>query len=281
MCILSIQSTVAWGHVGNAAAALPLRRLGFEVAEVDTVQFSNHPGHGAWRGRICPAAEIGAIIDGIAARGVFPRCEAVLSGYLGEAATGETVLSAVARVKAANPGAIYCCDPVFGDNGALYTGPDIPAFFRDRAIPHADILIPNLYELETLTGIPVRSLGDAMRGAAAIRTRGPGTVVVTSLRHEGTGTDDVETLAVSAEGAFRVVTPMLPVRTSGAGDAFAALFLGHRLKGADTGEALAAAVSAVFAVIAATRDAGSGELALVAAQDSILNPPRRFRALRL
>lgn len=281
MCILSIQSTVAWGHVGNAAAAFPLRRLGFEVIEVDTVHFSNHPGHGAWRGRICPAAEVAAIIDGLAEHGIFPRCGAVLSGYLGDPATGEAVLSAVARVKAANPRALYCCDPVFGDNGAIYADPAIPAFFRECAIPRADIVIPNLFELETLAGSPLRTLRGALRAAEAIRATGPETVVVTSLRHDGTGSGAIETLAVATDGAFLVATPMLPVRAYGAGDAFAALFLGHRLKGRDTAEALTAATSTLFALIEAGHAAGSDELALVAAQDSILAPARRFTARRL
>jgi len=281
MSILSIQSTVAYGHVGNAAAAFPLQRLGFEVWQVDTVNFSNHPGYGAWRGRISPAAEVRAILTGIAERGVLPRCRAVLSGYLGLAATGEAVLETVAAVKAANPLALYCCDPVFGDNGALYTPPEIPAFFRERAVPSADILIPNQFELEYLTGGKIRSLGDALAAAALLRGLGPGTLVVTSLRHDETRPEEIEILAVSEEGAFLLTTPLLPIAASGAGDAFAALFLGHRLRGAGTAAALAAAGSAIFAVIEASCASGSKELALIAAQDAILAPGIRFEPRRL
>jgi pyridoxine kinase len=134
MAILSIQSAVAYGHVGNAAAVFPLQRLGFEVWAVDTVQFSNHTGYGAWRGRAWDAATIAEVIRGIAELGVLGDCAAVLSGYLGEPALGEAVLDAVGLVKQANPGALYCCDPVIGDDGrGVFVRPGIAEFFRDHA----------------------------------------------------------------------------------------------------------------------------------------------------
>ena len=97
MAILSIQSAVAYGSVGNAAAVFPLQRLGFEVWRVDTVLFSNHTGYHAWRGTVLDPKLVGEILRGIEERGVLPRCEAVLSGYLGEADTADVVLDAVAR----------------------------------------------------------------------------------------------------------------------------------------------------------------------------------------
>ena len=155
MNILSIQSWVAYGHVGNAAAVFPLQRLGAEVWAVNTVQFSNHPGYGAWTGQVFSGAQVAAVIDGIAARGVLARCEAVLSGYLGEAGVGEAVLDAVGRVRAANPAAVYCCDPVIGDDGSgVYVRPGIADFMRERAMPASDLATPNRFELEQLTGQP-------------------------------------------------------------------------------------------------------------------------------
>ena len=139
MNILSIQSWVAYGHVGNASAVFPLQRLGAEVWAIHTVQFSNHTGYGAWRGQVLPATLIGDCVEGIAERGVLPGCDAVLTGYVGDAATGEAILGAVARVKAANPAALWCCDPVIGDVGrGVFVRPGIPEFFRDRALALAD-----------------------------------------------------------------------------------------------------------------------------------------------
>ena len=169
MNILSIQSSVAYGHVGNAAATLPLQRLGHEVWGVHTVQFSNHPGHGGWRGRVFAAAEVAEVLAGIADRGLLVRCDAILSGYLGEAATGDAVLATVAAARRANPSVIYCCDPVMGDDRTgLFVRTGVPAFFMERGVPAADIVTPNRFELEQLIGSPIRTVAEALGGARAL-----------------------------------------------------------------------------------------------------------------
>ena len=154
--ILSIQSAVAYGHVGNSAAVFPLQRLGFEVWPVNTVLFSNHTGYGAWRGRVVALDWVEEIIEGIAERGAIPRTRAVLSGYLGDPSLGEAVLRTVARVRAERPDMLYACDPVMGDEGrGFFVKPGIPEFFRDHAVPAADIVTPNQFELAWLAGRPV------------------------------------------------------------------------------------------------------------------------------
>src|ERR1700742_4512801 len=115
MNLLSIQSHVAYGHVGNSAAVFALQRLGVEVWPIHTVELSNHPGYGDFRGRPADPVAIPDLVAGIAARGALAKCDGVASGYLGTAAIGAEILAAVARVKAANPTARYCCDPVIGD----------------------------------------------------------------------------------------------------------------------------------------------------------------------
>ena len=281
MSILSIQSSVAYGHVGNGAAVFPLRRLGFEVWPVNTVHFSNHPGHGAWRGRTAPPDEVSEIIAGVGERGAFARCRAVLSGYLGAAETGPVVLAAVAAVKAANAQALYCCDPVMGDaEEGLYVAPAVARFFRSQAVPAADIVVPNAFELATLAGRPVESTEDALAAARAVLAAGPSLVVVTSLV-PAAAPDTIGNLAVGGDAAWQVTTPRLPTTAKGAGDVFAALFLGHFLETRDVPTALADAVSSVYAVIEATSAAGAGELLVVAAQDAMVAPPSRFSAERV
>jgi pyridoxine kinase len=279
MNILSIQSWVAYGHVGNAAAIFPLQRLGFEVWAVNTVQFSNHPGYGAWRGRVVEAEAVRELILGIAERGILAECDAVLSGYMGEAALGEVILDAVGRVRAANPRAVYCCDPVIGDVGrGVFVRPGIPEFMAESAVPAADIATPNHFELERLTGRPIASLADALAAVDALRARGPGIVLVTSLRREDAPPGTIEMLAASAEGAWLVATPLLPIAANGAGDAVAALFLGRWLQTGRVADALADAAAAIWAVLDATHRAGASELQLVAAQDALAAPPRVFEA---
>jgi len=193
MAILSIQSHVAFGHVGNSAAVFPLQRLGFDVWPVHTVQYSNHLGYGDFAGTVLGAAHVTEVLAGIAARGVLRTCEAVLSGYLGEAAIGEAVLGALAAVRHANPNALYLCDPVMGDIGeGFYVRDGIPEFLRDQAVPAADIVTPNVFELEHLTGRRVATLADALAAAQQVLGLGPSVVVVTSLRHAATPPDRIE-----------------------------------------------------------------------------------------
>ena len=144
MNLLSIQSHVAYGHVGNAAAVFPLQRLGIEVWPVHTVQFSNHTGYGHWTGQVYTGDAVRDLVDGIAARDVLRHCDAVLSGYMGDAGIGEAILHAVARVREENPNALYCCDPVIGDAGrGAFVREGVAEFMKARAVPAADIVTPN------------------------------------------------------------------------------------------------------------------------------------------
>lgn len=292
MSILSIQSHVAFGHVGNAAATFPLQRLGFDVWPVHTVMFSNHTGYEDFAGPVIDAAEVRAVIDGMARRGVFARCEAVLSGYLGSAEIGAVVRDTVRRVRAANPPALYVCDPVIGDTGeGVYVAADIPDLLRREILPEADLALPNQFELELLTGHapdalatePATAIVAAARALIAMAPR-LRAVVVTSVRHRETAADSIEMFAVGRDDAWRVTTPRLPFvdPLSGAGDAVSALFAGHWLRTrGDLPVSLGAVASAVHAVLERTVALRRRELALVAAQDALIDPPRRFIATRI
>jgi pyridoxine kinase len=277
--ILSIQSHVAYGHVGNASAAFPMQRLGHEVWAVNTVQFSNHTGYGAWRGSVFPAETIREVLDGIEERGVLPTCDGVLSGYMGDAAIGEAILDAAARAKRANAAARYCCDPVIGDVGrGVFVRPGIPEFMRDRALPAADVVTPNQFELEFLAGRSVDGVEAAKAAAGALRAAGPDVVLVTSLQTSETPDGAIEMLAVDGAGAWRVRTPLLPLSVNGAGDAIAALFFVHLLTTRSAAAALSRASSSVYGLLKATAEAGSREILTVAAQEEFVRPSRVFAA---
>lgn len=279
MNILSIQSHVVYGHVGNASAAFPLQRLGHDVWSIHTVQFSNHTGYGAWTGRVFDGQAIEELMDGIAARGILARCDGVLSGYMGSADIGQAILSAVARVRAANPQAIWCCDPVIGDVGrGIFVRPGIPDFMREHAVPAADIVTPNQFELTLLTGRAIASLDDAKAAIAALRAMGPKIVLTTSLVTGETPPDCVDLAAGDAEGVWRLRTPRLDLDVNGAGDAIAALFLVHWLETRSTKAALERAASSVYGLLHRTKEAGSREILTVAAQDEFVAPSRVFQA---
>jgi pyridoxine kinase len=282
MAILSIQSSVAYGHVGNSAAVFPLQRIGVEVWPVNTVHFSNHTGYGAWRGTVLSAETVADIIQGIDERGVLPECDAVLSGYMGDASLGVVILDAVDRVKEANPNAVYCCDPVLGDIGrGFFVRPGIPEFMRDRAVPAATLVTPNQFELEYLAKQEVIDLESALAAVDQVMRSGPRVVLVTSLRRRDAVNDQIEMLAADSDGAFIVETPLLPVSVNGAGDMTAALFLAHWQKSGSILAALELTTATVFAVLETTAQAGEREIQLIKAQESIANPIRRFRAARV
>ncbi len=279
--ILSIQSWVAYGHVGNAAAVFPLERLGHEVWPIHTVQFSNHPGYGGFRGKVFDAAHVSDVVEGLDERGLFARCDAVLSGYLGAADTGDAVLDAVKRVRAANPKAVFCCDPVMGDDGpGLFVRPAIPDIFRTRLIPAADIVTPNRFELEQLTGRSIGSLSDTVFAARTLLGQGPRLVAVTGLKNPITAPNQIGIAAVTRDSAWIVTTPTLSFdpAPNGTGDLFSALFLGYILGGHGPAEALSRAVSGLYAVLELAAAQGLREMPLIAGQGLLVQPPHLFPA---
>jgi pyridoxine kinase len=282
MNILSIQSHVAYGHVGNSAALFPLQRIGVEVWPVHTVQFSNHTGYGAWRGDVFSAETIRSVVQGIEERGVLGECDGVLSGYLGSSDTGEAVVASVAQVKSANPAARYCCDPVIGDVGlGVFVRPGIPEFFKERLLPMADIVTPNQFELDYLSGRGSADLAGLAAAIDAVHECGPQVVFVTSLRTDETPHDCIDLVVSDEAGCFRLRTPLLPIVVNGAGDAIAALFFAHHLRMGSAAEAMALAASSIFGVLSRTAEAGSSEMLLVAAQEEFVAPSQLFVAQRI
>ncbi|NAZ76880.1 pyridoxal kinase PdxY [Kineococcus sp. T13] len=282
MKILSIQSAVAHGHVGNSAAVFPLQRIGVEVIPVYTVNFSNHTGYGAWRGPLIAAEDVADVLTGVEERGVFPQVDVVLSGYQGGVGIGDVIVDAVRRVKAANPSAIYACDPVMGNaRSGCFVAPEIPDLLRERVVPVADVITPNQFELGYLTGTEPTTLESTLASADLARAMGPSTVLVTSVerpdREEGT----IEMVVVDDAGAWIVRTPMLPFKANGSGDVTAALFTAHYRRTGDAADALARTASSVFDLIETTYRSGERELQLIEAQESYAHPRLQFGVERL
>jgi pyridoxine kinase len=279
MRILSIQSHVAYGHVGNSAAVFPLQRLGHEVWPVLTVNFSNHTGYGAWRGPLIDPADVSAVVEGIEERGVLATCDAVLSGYQGSPAIADVVVDAVRRVKAANPSATYTCDPVMGNaTSGCFVNPEIPPIIRERVVPVADVITPNQFELGFLTDTTPSSLDEVLASADLARAMGPSTVLVTSVE---TGDDSIGLLAVTDDGGWLVETPRLPMKANGSGDVTAALFTAHLHTTGSPAEALAATTSSVFDLLQTTLDSGERELRLIQSQDAFAHPRMQFEVTQV
>ena len=282
MNILSIQSSVAYGHVGNSAAVFPLQRIGVEVLPVYTVHFSNHTGYGSWRGPLLAPEDLREVITGIEERGALADVDVVLSGYQGGEGVADVILDAVARVKSANPNAIYACDPVMGNaKSGCFVAPAIPVLLRERVVPAADLITPNQFELGFLTDTTPDTLESTLESVAIAQAMGPSSVLVTSVerpdREEGT----IEMLAVTPEGAWIVQTPLLPFKANGSGDVTAALFTAHYRRAGDAADALARTTSSVYDLLRTTYESGQRELALVQSQEYFAHPQLQFEVRQI
>lgn len=282
MQILSIQSAVAFGHAGNSAAVFPMQRIGVEVLPVHTVNFSNHTGYGAWRGPVMAPQDVADVITGVEERGAFASLDAVLSGYQGSEGIADVIIDAVARVKAANPRALYSCDPVMGNaKSGCFVAPAIPDLLRDKVVPVADIITPNQFELGYLTGTQPHTIDETLASADAARAMGPRTVLVTSVERPDRDDGTIEMMAIDDTGAWIVTTPYLPLKANGSGDVTAALFTSHYVASRDAADALARTASSVFGLLELTHAASTNELKLIDAQQHYASPRMEFAPRQL
>jgi len=279
MTVISIQSQVAYGHVGNSAAVFPMQMHGIDVIAVPTTLLSNRPGYKTIRGRVLDAELVADLLQGIEERGAVRSAEMILSGYLGSAEIAGVVADFVARARAGQPGVRYACDPVLGDRDrGLFVHADIPLLVRDRLLPLADIITPNHFEFEWLCGAKASTSSGILDAAQALLARGPSTIVVTSAELSDTPTGEIETLAIERERAWRVRTPKLPISPNGTGDLFASLFVSARVRGSDTRQGLSHAASAIFAVLQRTAADGTEEMRIVESAELLVHPKQRFEA---
>jgi pyridoxine kinase len=285
MAILSIQSHVVYGYAGNTAAVFPLQRLGHEVWAINTVEFSNHTGYGSWRGKVLGADFAEDLVTGLEERGVFGGCEAVLSGYLGDAAVGRAIIGAVKKAKGVSPNAIYCCDPVMGDVGrGFYVKPDIPGIFKTELLPLADIVCPNQFELEALTGAKITSTQNAVDAIGALHKMGPSIVLVTSFKEKD---GELSMLASDKTQIVKTTTPELPLGNgvAGTGDVTTAVFLSHYLKTKNIEKTLELTTASIFGILQASYNTAAGdthfELKIIDAQNELIAPSNLFKAEKL
>ena len=280
MTVISIQSQVAFGHVGNSAAVFPLQMHGIDVIAVPTTLLSNRPGYPTIRGRVLDAPLVADLLRGIEERGAVETCKMILSGYLGSPEIAAEVADFVARARARNPALLYCCDPVLGDRDrGLFVQKDIPPLVRDRLCALADIITPNHFEFEFLCGAKAATIEQVIAQAQVLMARGPSTIVVTSAELTDTPDGEIETLAIERSKAWRVRTPKLPISPNGTGDLFAALLVAARVQGSSTPDALGHAASAIFAVLERTAERGTEEMRIVESAELLVHPKRRFDAI--
>jgi pyridoxine kinase len=293
--VLSLQSHVVSGYVGNKAASLPMQVLGIEVDMLSSCMFSNHTGYqnGA-RGPRTSEKEIVDVIDGLESNGLLSAISHLLTGYAGREEVLMAAVRLIERVKAARPATatpfVYVLDPVMGDNGRLYVEKSLIQVYRDRMLPLATVLTPNCYELSLLADVPqIRSEAEALAACRQLHNQaGIPTIIVT-----GTSFDDrpgvISMLISTNDGeAFAVDTERLDMLFTGSGDLCCALILAWSIRCPDDLRmACQQAMSTVSAVLRRTADLGPNpgacampELKLVQSIQDILNPPTNLVTLR-
>ena len=269
MNILSIQSHVSYGYVGNKAATFPLQSLGFDVWPINTVQFSNHTGYGQWQGDIFSPQHIRAVIQGLESLDLAKQCDAILSGYIGDKAIGEVIIETVNRFRKFNPSLLYLCDPVMGDPGGkgCFVKKDIPHFFREHSITVADIITPNHFEAEILWGEKINTLQQLQQACSFFHTKGVSIVIITrlQLKNHDDSEDYSAFLSIKNDRQWLASTPGIKLThaINGSGDLFSALYLGHFLLTKDPVVAFTQAMNTTYKIIEATAKAKQRELKII------------------
>lgn len=283
--VLSIQSHVVYGHAGNSAAVFPMRRLGVEVWPMNAVQFSNHTQYQAgWKGMVLPPSHLTDLADGLEAIGVMGEVDAVLTGYIGAAEQGECILDIVARAKAANPKAMFFCDPVMGHPvKGCKVAPGVAEFHRDRSVAAADVMSPNVLELGRLLGRDLESVGDCLDAAGELLEKGPNLVLVKHLSYAAEDQESFEMILASREEAWHIRRPLVEFAKQpvGVGDLTSGVLLVCLLRGMGVRESLEFTAASVYEVVKETAKRDAFELQEVAAQEAMAKPDLAFRATRL
>lgn len=282
--ILSVQSHVAYGYVGNKAAIFPLQRLGNEAWFINTVQFSNHTGYGSWQGEVFSSNHIKNVYEGIKQREILSKCDAILSGYMGDASIASSIVEIVSDIKSLNPKAIYCCDPVMGDTGrGFFIKEGIFELFRDKIIKISDIITPNQFEACALTNMSINNLEDAKKVAAELHKMGPRIILITSLIYNYSKQESIENLVYDGVNFYLIVTPFFnfSIMPNGCGDLVTSLFLHHYLINQKADIALSRTISSVYGILKHTYQNNSRELMLISAQEELVNPSKLFICLNV
>lgn len=285
--ILSIQSHVVSGYVGNKSATFPLQLLGFEVDAINSVQLSNHTGYKVFKGQVLNDKDLEDLADGLAQNGLHNYTH-LLTGYIGSASFLKRVILLVTTLKAKNPDLTYVCDPVMGDNGKMYVPEALKEIYKQEVVPLADVVTPNQFELELLTNEKVTNMNELQNAIKKLHQNGPKTVAVSSIELN----DKLTAVVSNAKDntLMKVDIPRISATFTGSGDLFTALFLAHEYLQSDMKATMEKTINSLYSVLLNTYEyskvcvdmeaqpAKRIELRLIQSKNSIENPEIRLFA---
>lgn len=292
--VLSIQSHVVCGYVGNKSASFPLQVLGFELDAINSVQFSNHTGYQHVKGQVLKSSELEELMSGLRLNNVHQYSH-LLTGYVGDSSFLHTVVDVAKELKQVNPNLIYVCDPVLGDNGELYVPKDLVPIYRNEVIPIADIITPNQFEAELITGITITDEESALKAMEALHSLGPKTVVLSSTEFNNDTLIGYASSKKKGNNLVRIDIPRLPGSFTGTGDLFSACFLAwHTKTNEDLKMTMEKSVATLQAVLKRTSqvaheragvnkvpNVAQRELQLIQSKEDIENPKNTNSAVLL
>ena len=284
--------------VGNKAAVFPLQLLGFDVDFINSVHFSNHTGYErGLKGDVMNGEQLKLILKGLEDNDLLADVGFILTGYIGSESFCESVLTVLQTVRKYNENVMFVCDPVLGDHGKFYVPQELVSVYQKTVIPIADVVTPNQFEVEQLTGIAIKTMAEARTACHKLHAMGPATVFITSMElDDQEPTEETKYLSVLAskrqrEGGpddlWRIDCPMIPGSFTGTGDLTAALLLGHLAKHPDNLPlVMEKVINTMFVAIKRTAEgagssAKSRELKLIQSKNDIENPPTVYKAKKL
>ncbi|KAJ8027432.1 Pyridoxal kinase [Holothuria leucospilota] len=223
--VLSIQSHVVSGYVGNKAATFPMQVLGYDVDCINSVQLSNHTQYDHFAGQVLNAEELRSVfLDGLVKNDIHCYSH-VLTGYVGSPSFLVEVCKVVEMLKARNPNIVFICDPVMGDHGRFYVPQENLPIYRDQLLKMADVITPNQFEAEKMSGIKITNIEEGLQAMQILHEKGPSTVILSSFESD----DKLITLATSIKDGKKTGCSLELTRIEnnfvGTGDLFAALVL--------------------------------------------------------
>lgn len=271
MRVISIQSQVVHGHVGNSAAVLPMQARGLEVAAVPTTLLSNSPHFETMRGRVLEPELVGDLLRGVEERGLIEMSRYIISGYLGSRANGEVVAAFVKRARMLNPDIIYICDPVMGDsNLGVFVADQVVECMLDQLVPLADLLTPNQFEVGLIASCQPASWQELETAAAKIQAVRGARLVVTGCALPDTPDGSLENVVFEGQTRTRLTSPRLPIVPVGTGDLFTGLLTANLAHDSTLIEAARDAAAIVLDVLERTIAAGEHEMQLASVIDALM-----------
>lgn len=266
--VISIQSQVVYGHVGNSAAVLPMQARGLNVAAVPTTLLSNHPGYETMRGRVLEPELVSDLLRGVEERGLIETSRYIVSGYLGSRANGAVVADFVQRARKINPQITYICDPVMGDTGlGVFVAEQVMECIINQLVPLADLLTPNQFEVGLISGSQAQTYTALADKLAAIQSFNQARLVTTGCILDDTPYGSLENVVFEGGAGIRLKSPRIPAVPVGTGDLFTGLLTADLVYGQSLADAARNAAATVLEIVGHMAAQGAYEMQLGSVMD--------------